>query len=117
MKVNLIQKATFDFKEDGYTAIPNDVFNKLVVIPDNVEDTSGMPTIQMFKTMADYATALKNEVIPTFDTTKPVYVNGNGNVFVYLLKDSRDGEFGDISNTKTLKSKKDNVTDKKILND
>lgn len=115
MKVNLIQKATFDFKEDGYTAIPNDVFNRLVIIPDNVEDTSEMPTVQMFKTMADYSAALKNEVIPTFDTTKPVYVNGNGNIFVYLLEDPSMGEFGDVSHVKAIKSKKDSVEDKEIL--
>lgn len=82
MKVLLVKKAEYEFSEDKFTAIPQNVF-------DMISGGSGksefvyekLPEVIMFENADDYNTRGAEY---DFDETKPVYVNGKGQIFRHI---------------------------------
>ena len=79
MKVLLVKKAEYEFSEEKFTAIPQNVFE--MISGGNVKSEftyEKLPEVIMFENAEDYN--LRGAEYD-FDETKPVYVNGKGQIF------------------------------------
>lgn len=84
MEVLLIKEANYDFNEEKFTAIPNEVFTTLVGDPVATFDGS-KPRVIMYESKNDY---LKTSNRHNIDESKSVYVNQKGQIFCYLVNEN-----------------------------
>ena len=84
MEVLLIREANYDFNEEKFTAIPNEVFTTLVGDPVTTFDGS-KPRVIMYESKNDY---LKTSNRHNIDESKSVYVNQKGQIFCYLVNEN-----------------------------
>ena len=83
MKVILTKKAEFEFNEEKYTKIPNNVFNAIAGVKEEEESHSdeNLPEVVVFNTMIDY---INNKSKYNIDTEKPVHVSEKGIIFAFI---------------------------------
>lgn len=84
MKVLLTKKAEYEFNAEKMTAIPEGIFDALVddgktdfVVYDKIDE------VVVFDNKDEY-NRLKSEY--NFESEKPVYVNGKGQIFRFIRK-------------------------------
>lgn len=82
MEVLLIREASYNFNEEKFTAIPNEVFTTLVGDPVmSLDETK--PKVIMYESKDEY---IKNSFRHNIDKSKSVYVNQKGQIFCHIAQ-------------------------------
>ena len=92
MEVLLIKEANYNFNEEKFIAIPNEVFTTLVGNPIMQLDET-KPKVIMYESKDEY---IKNSFRHNIDKSKSVYVNQKGQIFCNIVQ---EGEIDDTTDT------------------